>query len=67
MMPKIFRTVLLVIGGLAALLGLIWIGQGTGVFPWPTQSFMINQMPWVWRGVALMLAGLIAVFVSRRV
>jgi hypothetical protein len=66
-MRKIFRTVLLIVGGLATLLGLIWIGQGTGVFPYPAQSFMINQMPWVWRGVAVMLAGLIAVFVSRRV
>src|SRR5579871_2223109 len=39
-----------VIAFLALLMGVVWIGQGTGVFPYPQQSFMIDQMPWAYRG-----------------
>ena len=60
------RTVLLAVGALAILIGLIWIGQGTGYFPYPAQSFMINQMPWVYWGALLAALGLAAVAVSRR-
>jgi hypothetical protein len=34
--------------GLAALLilgGLVWMGQGSGYFPYPAESFMIDQTP----------------------
>jgi hypothetical protein len=61
------RTVLLIIGLLVVLTGLLWIGQGTGTFPYPSYSFMINQTPWAWRGLGTAIAGLIVVFVSRRV
>lgn len=61
------RKTLLVIGILAILLGLLWIGQGTGYFPYPASSFMINETPWANRGGALAVLGLIAVFVSRRI
>ena len=49
----ILRNSLLVAGVLATLLGLIWIGQGSGYFPYPASSFMINQSPWIWRGAIL--------------
>lgn len=29
----------------AVVIGVIWIGQGTGVFPYPASSFMIDQTP----------------------
>jgi hypothetical protein len=61
------RTALLVIGIVAALVGIVWIGQGTGYFPYPRSSFMINQMPWVTRGAILAVVGLIAIVVSRRI
>ena len=60
------RTLLLVFGVMAILIGLVWIGQGTGYFPYPSSSFMINQIPWVYRGIVLTVLGLIAVTVSRR-
>jgi hypothetical protein len=44
----------------------IWIGQGTGYFPYPAASFMINEMPWAYRGAVLAVVGLIAVVISRR-
>jgi hypothetical protein len=62
----ILKTAVLVVGVLAVLIGLIWIGQGTGYFPYPASSFMINQMPWVYRGAVLGLIGLVAIVISRR-
>ena len=62
----ILKTACLVAGIFAIVIGLIWVGQGTGYFPYPASSFMINQMPWFYRGAILALIGLIAVAVSRR-
>jgi hypothetical protein len=63
----VMRTALLVVGIVAALVGLVWIGQGTGYFPYPRSSFMIDQMPWATRGAILAVVGLIAIVVSRRI
>jgi tellurite resistance protein TehA-like permease len=60
------RNALLVIGIIATLIGLVWIGQGTGYFPYPASSFMISQMPWAWRGIVLALIGLGLIWYSRR-
>jgi hypothetical protein len=60
------KTALLLIGALAILIGLIWVGQGTGYFPYPARSFMINQMPWVYWGALLAALGLAVVAVSWR-
>lgn len=54
------------LAALAVLIGLVWIGQGTGTFPYPASSFMINQTTWTYRGVALAVAGLIAILILRR-
>jgi hypothetical protein len=64
---KLIRTALLVVGILAVVIGLVWIGQGTGYFPYPRTSFMIDQMPWAYRGIVLAVAGIIAILVSRRI
>jgi len=61
------RTALLSIGVIAILIGLIWIGQGTGYFPYPSSSFMINDVAWAYYGIALAVLGLVAVAVSRRI
>ncbi|MGB8842501.1 MAG: hypothetical protein WCC64_15685 [Aliidongia sp.] len=63
---KVVKFALLVVGVLATLLGLLWIGQGTGTFPYPAGNFMIDQTIWAYRGVGLAIAGLIAIVVSRR-
>ena len=61
-----WRHSLLSVGIIAILVGLIWIGQGTGYFPYPSSSFMINDVAWAYYGAALAVAGLVAVAVSRR-
>ena len=63
----ILKTAVLVVGLLAVLIGVIWIGQGTGYFPYPRSSFMISQMPWAYRGAGVAIVGLIVILVSRRV
>jgi len=63
---KIAKTILLVIGILALLMGGLWMGQGSGYIPWPESSFMISQTPWIWRGALLAVAGLVAIFIARR-
>jgi hypothetical protein len=60
------KSAILLVGLLAMLIGLIWVGQGTGYFPYPASSFMINQMPWFYGGAVLAVLGLVAVLVSRR-
>jgi len=61
------RITLLVAGIFAVLTGLIWVGQGTGYFPYPSSSFMLDQMPWAFGGAAMAVVGLIAIFISRRI
>lgn len=60
------RIILTVIGVLAFLMGLVWMGQGTGAFPYPATSPMINQSPWIWRGALLAIAGIVVFLISRR-
>jgi hypothetical protein len=64
--PLAMKSVLLIIGVAAVLMGLLWIGQGTGLVHWPASSFMIDQRPWVSRGVILAVVGLIVIAVSRK-
>lgn len=63
---KFARMALFIVGILAVLVGLVWIGQGTGYFPYPRSSFMINEMPWAYYGAVLAVAGLIVIALSRR-
>ena len=60
------RKLLLVVGFLALAVGLLWIGQGTGVIKWPESSFMISQIQWAYYGAALAVVGLILIWQGRR-
>ena len=60
------KIVLTIIGTVLLICGLLWIGQGTGVVKWPSSSFMIDQRPWIFRGVLLALVGIVVIWYSRR-
>jgi uncharacterized membrane protein len=60
------RKLLLIAGLLALAIGLLWIGQGTGVIDWPQSSFMINQIQWAGYGAVLAAVGLILIWQGRR-
>jgi hypothetical protein len=63
---SVMRIATLTLGILALLIGLVWIGQGTGTFPYPASSFMISQIQWTYYGAALALVGGIMIWRGRR-
>ena len=60
------RPLLLMLGLLALAIGLLWIGQGTGVIQWPQTSFMISQIQWAGYGAALAALGMVLIWQSQR-
>ncbi len=60
------KTALNILGLAAIVMGLLWIGQGLGLVPWPESSFMIDQRPWAWRGAALAGVGAVLLFLASR-
>lgn len=59
------RRALLIVGFIALAIGLLWIGQGTGLVAWPKTSFMINEIQWAGYGAALAAVGLIFIWQSQ--
>ena len=64
---SILRILLSILGVLLVLIGFLWIGQGSGVFPYPASSFMINETQWIWWGLLTVAVGVIVFVVSRKV
>ena len=60
------HKLLFVAGILLLLMGVLFIGQGTGIFPYPSSSFMVSDMGWAYRGIAIAVLGAIAVLLSRK-
>ena len=61
------RMLLLIVGVIFLLMGVLWMAQGSGIFPYPRSSFMIDQRPWITRGLMLAIAGAAIILISRRV
>lgn len=57
------RTTARVVGIVALVVGLVWVGQGLGYLP---GSFMTGVRFWFWVGTACVLAGLALLLGSRR-
>jgi hypothetical protein len=62
----IVKTASLALGILALLVGMLWIGQGTGTVNWPASSFMIRQVEWTYFGAVLAIVGLMLIWRARR-
>jgi hypothetical protein len=60
------NTALTLIGTLLLIMGLVFMGQGSGYFPYPASSFMISQSPWIYYGGAIAVIGLFLIVVARR-
>ncbi len=54
------------IGIILLVAGLVFVGQGSGYFPYPASSFMISQSRWIYYGAGIAVAGLIVLTVARR-
>jgi hypothetical protein len=62
-MRGFFRSLVFALGVLSLLLGIWWILQGTGVAP---VGFMANHMSWAYRGMGLVVFGIVIAWLSRR-
>ena len=60
------RIAAYVVGGLAIAVGLLWLGQGTGLIMWPQESFMLSDRTWARNGLLLAAAGGIIVWLGSR-
>ncbi len=60
------RAILILLGSVLVLVGLLFVGQGSGWFPYPSRSFMVGASPWVARGAALAVSGVVLLFFGRR-
>ena len=63
---RFVRLLLFAIGLLAIAMGLLWIGQGTGLVMWPASSFMLVDRSWAVNGAILAAVGGIIVWLARR-
>jgi hypothetical protein len=57
------RTVGLIVGGLAVLVGGVWISQGAGFIK---GSFMTGSSTWLAIGLLCLVVGLLLIFLSLR-
>ena len=60
------NAVLTIIGVVLLIAGVVFMGQGSGYFPYPASSFMISQTRWIYYGGGIAIAGLVLVIISRR-
>jgi hypothetical protein len=60
------RKILTIIAVILLIGGLVFVGQGSGYFPYPAESFMINQIRWAYYGAVIAVAGLLLGVVARR-
>ena len=60
------RTPLTILGVILVLAGLVWMGQGSGYFPYPRESFMISEVQWVYYGGLTAVVGLALIVLARR-
>lgn len=60
------KALLTLVGIVMLLAGLVWMGQGSGYFPYPSWSFMISQVRWVYYGGATAVVGFILIILAQR-
>ncbi|MEW9853986.1 hypothetical protein [Novosphingobium sp. M1R2S20] len=63
---RFLRIVGVIIGALPIAVGLLWLGQGTGLILWPADSFMLADRTWARNGLLLAAVGAIIVWLSLR-
>ena len=61
---RFLRVGALIVGVLAVAMGLLWLGQGTGLIMWPKSSFMLADRTWARNGLLLAAAGAIVIWLG---
>jgi len=62
-MSRAVRTVMIVVGVIALLVGIVWGGQGLGVIP---GSFMTGDRTWFYIGLVVGFVGLVLLLIGLR-
>ena len=60
------KALVTIVGALAVLMGLLWIGQGLGIIMWPASSFMLADRQWAYNGAILAAVGVLVIVLVRR-
>jgi hypothetical protein len=64
------KTVVLIVGLLAVVIGLFWAGQGYGLIQWPPpepgQFTMVGHSNWIYIGLGVAVGGLLLTVFARR-
>ena len=60
------QTLITVVGVVLLVAGLVFMGQGSGYFPYPASSYMINQSRWIYYGAGIAVVGLLILIFTRR-
>jgi hypothetical protein len=60
------KGLLTFVGVILLLAGLVFMGQGSGYFPYPAESFMVGDNHWVNYGAAIAAAGLVILVIAWR-
>jgi hypothetical protein len=60
------RMLLTVIGAGLLGMGLLFCGQGLGLIRWPAESFMINEVTWVYYGGGMAVLGTLLIVLTRQ-
>ena len=59
------QALLTVVGMILLIMGLVFMGQGSGYFPYPASSFMISQARWIYYGAGIAVVGLLIIIAAR--
>jgi hypothetical protein len=60
------QALLTIVGLVLLIAGLVFIGQGSGYFPYPASSFMISQTRWIYYGAGIAVVGLLLIVIARQ-
>jgi hypothetical protein len=60
------KPLLTLIGIVALIAGLFFMGQGAGWIRWPAESFMVSATQWIYYGGSIAIAGLVLIGLARR-
>jgi hypothetical protein len=63
MNSRVAKIVLTVVGVIAVLIGIVWIGQGSGLIP---GSVMTGDRTWFVIGLVVAFVGVVLIVVARR-
>jgi uncharacterized membrane protein len=57
------KSVAIIVGMVLFVLGLDWVGQGTGYFPFP-RTDIVNDFQWAYYGAGLALLGCAVIWLA---